>query len=227
MLREFAPGEVWLAEMPFGRLGFHVGARMTIVRLPSGELWVHSPIALTPELRQAVEPLGRVRSLIVPSKMHTAHLAEWADAYPQATVHAVAGARDTLGRTPRPELLGDAPHASWGDVIDQSILRGSAIYDEADFLHRSSRTLILTDLCFHVPEDSGASTRLWANALGVLGRLSSSRSFVLTMKDRAAARASIERILEWDFDRVVISHGQVTERDGKRQFHQAFAWLLR
>jgi hypothetical protein len=47
------------------------------------------------------------------------------------------------------------------------------------------------------------------------------------MKDRAAARASIERILEWDFDRIVISHGEVTERDGKRQFQQAFAWLLR
>lgn len=227
MLREFAPGQVWLAEMPFGRLGFHVGARMTVVRLPSGELWVHSPIALTPELRQAVAPLGEVAHLVVPSKMHVAHLAEWADAFPQARVYAVAGARDSLRRNPRPELLADAPDAAWAGIIAQSLIRGSAVYDEVDFVHQPSGTLILTDLCFHVPEESGASTRLWAKALGVLGHLSSSRSFILTMKDRAAARASIEHILEWDFDRIVISHGEVTERDGKRQFRQAFAWLLR
>ena len=28
------------------------------------------------------------------------------------------------------------------------------------------------------------------------------------IRDRAAARSSLQRILEWDFDRVVVTHGE-------------------
>jgi len=227
MLQEFVPAEVWLAEMPFGRFGFNVGARMTVVRLPSGGLWVHSPIALTPELREAVESLGEVSHLVSPTRFHVAHLSEWAHAFPQAKVHAAAAARDRVGLTPRPELLRDEPDPAWHGVLEQSAVHGSALYDEVDFHHRPSGTLILSDLCFHIPEGCSWSTRLWASSLGVLGHLSSSRSFVLTVKNRPAARASVERILAWDFDRVIISHGEVTIREGKERFREAFAWLLR
>lgn len=227
MLRELAPGEVWTAEMPFARLGFHVGARMTVVRLPSGELFVHSPIELTPALREAVEAHGTVVHLIAPSRMHVGHVAEWAEAFPQARIHAVEGAAKALSSLRQVELLGDTPPAAWAGVLEQVLFRGSSLYDEIDFVHLPSRTLILTDLCFHIPEESRGTTRLWAKALDILGHLSASRSFVLTMRDRAAARASIERILSWDFERVVIAHGKITERDGKAQFRQAFAWLLR
>ena len=34
------------------------------------------------------------------------------------------------------------------------------------------------------------------------------------IRDRAAARASLERILAWDFDRVIVAHGDVLERGG-------------
>lgn len=32
-------------------------------------------------------------------------------------------------------------------------------------------------------------------------------------KDKAAAKASLERILEWDFYRINIAHGNLTETD--------------
>ncbi|MCH7600214.1 MAG: DUF4336 domain-containing protein, partial [Myxococcales bacterium] len=35
----------------------------------------------------------------------------------------------------------------------------------------------------------------------------------------------IDRILEWDFDRVTVTHGQVLESGGRAKLEQAFAWL--
>ncbi|MCG7533934.1 DUF4336 domain-containing protein [Pseudoalteromonas sp. OOF1S-7] len=44
--------------------------RMTIVRLPCGGLWVHSPICLTPGLREQVDALGPVTYLVAPNHLH-------------------------------------------------------------------------------------------------------------------------------------------------------------
>jgi len=227
MLREFVPGQVWLAEIPFSRLGFDIGARMTVIPLPDGSLFIHSPVALTPDLRRDVDALGPVRHLVAPSGMHYLHLAEWAEAYPDAQPYVAAGLRDKVKLPRRPELLSDAAPGAWADVIEQVAVQGNALYDEVDFFHRPSRTLVLTDLCFNVREDSSWSTRAWAAGLGVLGMLSSSRSFVVTIRDRPAARRTIERILAWDFDGVVIAHGDPVREDAKAQFRRAYAWLLR
>jgi len=62
--------------------------------------------------------------------------------------------------------------------------------------------------------------------MGVLDHLAPSRMFRLFLRDRQAARQSLERILAWDFDRVIVSHGDIVETGGGNQFRQAFAWLL-
>jgi hypothetical protein len=101
------------------------------------------------------------------------------------------------------------------------------LYDETDFFHPATRTLVLTDLCFNIPPNRGWSTRLWARALGVLGRLSVSRSFGWTIRDRAAASASLQRMLEWDFDRVLLTHGDLVESAGRAAFERAVAPFAR
>lgn len=227
MLSEFVPGQVWVAEMPFGRLGFQIGARMTVIPLPDGSLFVHSPIALTDELRQEIDALGPVRHLIAPSKMHYLHLTEWVDAYPEAQPYIAPALRDRVELGRMPELLSATAPSAWAEVIEQACVLGNTMYDEVDFYHRPSGTLILTDLCFNVPQSSSWSTRMWAAGLDILGVLSCSRSFIVTVKDRAAVRRAIEQMLSWDFDRVIISHGDPVKQGGKEQFRKAFAWLLR
>lgn len=227
MLREFVPGQVWFAEVPFQRLGFNVGARMTVLALPDGSLFVHSPIGLTEELRRDVDALGPVRHLVAPSGMHYLHLAEWVEAYPEAQPYLAPALRDKVKLPRKPEILTATAPAAWSEVMEQVPVLGNSLYDEVDFFHRPSRSLILTDLCFNIPESSKGTTRMWAAALGILGGLSSSRSFIVTIRDRPAARATIERILEWDFDRVIISHGDPVAQDGKAEFRRAYSWLLR
>ena len=38
-------------------------------------------------------------------------------------------------------------------------------------------------------------------------------------------KASIQQVLEWDFDRIIVGHGEVVETGGKEALRQAYAWL--
>jgi hypothetical protein len=48
---------------------------------------------------------------------------------------------------------------------------------------------------------------------------------VALLRPRTPARRSLDRILDWDFDRVVMSHGEVASTGGHRLVEQAFAFL--
>ena len=42
----------------------------------------------------------------------------------------------------------------------------------------------------------------------------------------AETKTAIERILAWDFDRVVLSHGEVLETGGRDALRDSYRWLL-
>jgi hypothetical protein len=226
MLQELAARQLWIAEMPAQKMGFEYGARMTVVRLPDGGLFLHSPIELGDPLKRELDALGPVRAIISPTRFHITHVPEFARAYPEARIYAAPGSESKLKGLLSPGVLGDTPEPAWAEVVDQAVFRGSSLYDEVDFFHWPSGTLILTDLLFNIPTNRSWTTRVMAAMLGVLGRPSPSRSFRWTMRDKAAIRASLERILAWDFDRIILSHGDFVETGGKAVFRRAFAWLL-
>lgn len=62
--------DLWCATHRFTAWGLPISSRMTVVRLPGGDLWLHSPIPIGAELRRELEALGRVAYLVAPSKTH-------------------------------------------------------------------------------------------------------------------------------------------------------------
>src|SRR5262245_10833879 len=58
--------------------------RMTVVRLSTGDLFLHSPIKFTAGLANELLGLGAVRHLVSPNQFHYAHIGEWAKAFPDA-----------------------------------------------------------------------------------------------------------------------------------------------
>ncbi|MGD8324418.1 MAG: DUF4336 domain-containing protein, partial [Gammaproteobacteria bacterium] len=94
MLTEFG-NSLYVADGPSVLFfGFPYPTRMALARLASGEVWVWSPIALTPELASAAEAIGPVRYIVSPNKLHHLFLQEWIDRWPEARVYAPPG----LGR---------------------------------------------------------------------------------------------------------------------------------
>ena len=48
---------------------------------------------------------------------------------------------------------------------------------------------------------------------------------ILAAREQGAV-ASLERILSWDFDRVVVAHGDVLEHGGRDALRHGYRWLL-
>lgn len=226
VLRALAPG-IHVVERPFRFRGVEIGTRATIVTLGSGELLVHSPVRFGDDLRAALAPLGPVRHLVAPNRMHHLALADWARAYPDARLHAAPG---LAGK--RPDLAfatvldGVAPRA-WAGEVAQCPLLGAPRYDEIAFLHRASGTLLLADALFGWGPEHPLLTRLSARLFGAYGRWARPHNAIFgAIAQPAALRESIERVLAWDFDRIVICHGRIVERGGREVLREAYGFLL-
>jgi hypothetical protein len=217
--------DLWEIDAPMNVIGMALGHRMTIARLPDRTLWLHSPVAYSPELAVALNELGPTSHIVAPNAMHDTYLEGWFAACPAAQFHGARGFAKF-----RPDLkftatLGDEPPAAWSVVFDQLRLHGMPRLNEIVFLHRASRTLILTDLVFNLGADMPLLSRALLRINGCYDCLAVSRLLRTTIKDRAALRASLDRMFAWDFDRVVVSHGRNLEAGAKDALRTALAFL--
>jgi hypothetical protein len=105
---------------------------VTVIRFNDRTLMLHSPVALEPPLKRALDELGQVRWIVGPSRVHHVFIGGWF-----------------------------GPH----------------------------------------------------------------RLIRFAIRDRGAARRSIDCILEWDFDRIIMSHGAVVASGGRAVLKEAFAFL--
>jgi Domain of unknown function (DUF4336) len=223
-LQPLAPN-LWVIDFPLRVGGLQLGTRTTVVRLASGGVWLHSPGPLQPEHVTAVAALGPVQALVAPNAMHHLSLAQNVYSFPRATVH-VSPALPTKLKPSFPyEVLSEEPPALWKDEISQHLVGGLPKLQEVVFLHHASRTLILTDLAFHIRHSDSWFTRLFMRLNGAYGHFGPSRIFRSLVKDRVALRASLGLIQTWDFDRVIVAHGEVLEREGKQAMHRRYAWV--
>jgi hypothetical protein len=39
----------------------------------------------------------------------------------------------------------------------------------------------------------------------------------MAVRDKAAFQRSVEALTKWDFDRIIVGHGEIVETDGKRR----------
>lgn len=216
---------LWVAEHPLKAMGMELGRRMTVVRLRDGGLWLHSVGRLVPEVRAWLDGLGPVAFVVSPSLTHRRWMEEYAAAYPEAVLVASPGLAGKRPDIAFDRTLGDRPEHEWAGALDQVVVPIRGDYREVVFLHRPSRTLILTDLCFNIPSARGLVTTTLARLLGTHERFAASRLLRLILADRPATRAALTRVLAWDFDRVIIGHGVIQETGGNAALEDAFAWL--
>jgi hypothetical protein len=218
---------VWIAEAPLRFYGIPFGTRMTVVQLADGGLFVHSPLPPAPELRDEIDALGPVRHVVSPNKLHHLYLGDFRHAYPSAKLFASPGLAKKRRDLRFDGQLGDTADPGWAADLDQTVLRGSRVMEEVVFFHAVSRTLIVADLCEHFGPWSPRLTRLVARIGNMYGKPRMPPDWQLSFRDRQATRTSFERILSWDFDRVILAHGALIERDAHDIFERAYAWALR
>jgi hypothetical protein len=222
--------DLWTWEEPLRYLGFEMGRRMTVVRLSGGGLLVHSPARLSDELRDELERLGEVRFVVPASVLHGhLHMGDYRAAYPGAKLFAVPGLEGRRTDLSFDGELGAAPEREWASDLDQARFEGHRVgrrvLNEIEFLHRSSRSLIAGDLCFNIGPSWPLRTRLLAWGPRMRRRVGPTVAFRFFIRDREAARRSVERILAWDFDRILPGHGEIVESGGKESLRRGLSWL--
>jgi hypothetical protein len=218
--------DLWIHCVPYRAMGLAIGRQLVVARLPDGGLWIHSPIPWTAELRSEISTLGEVRHVVGPNRFHDECLREFQAEYPAAHFHAAPGlAADRRDIRFTAEPLSDSPCPDWKEVIDQHLVRGMPRLNEIVFFHRPSRSLLIADLAFNFGEEANWLLKLVIKVGGTWGHFAPSRFCRGMMKDRAAVRTSIEAILRWDFDRIIVGHGHNIETGGREVLRAAFAFL--
>ncbi|GAX29490.1 hypothetical protein FisN_16Hh067 [Fistulifera solaris] len=86
------PGQIWTYDQIQGIVNVNVPVRQTVIALQGGGLWVHNPVAPTPQLRHMMEQLiqqyGPIKHIVLGSVAveHKATFGAFASYYPGATV---------------------------------------------------------------------------------------------------------------------------------------------
>jgi hypothetical protein len=224
-MRSLGPN-LWIVDRPQRFYGLEVGTRMSVIRLDDGSLLLHSPVVLDPDLRRELDAIGRVRFAVAPNRVHHLHAGEVAQVYPEARLWIGPGLERKRPDLKFVAILDDEAPAEWRGQVDQTFFRGRPYENEVVFLHRASRTLIMCDLAFNFGPKTALPTRVLMTLIRSYGHFGPSTLDPLLIRDRPAARASLERILAWDFDRVVVAHGDVLETGGHEALREGYAWLL-
>ena len=224
-LRQLAD-DLWIADRPQRFYGLAVGARMTVMRLADASLLLHSPIALDDGVRRELDALGTVRYAVAPNRVHHLYAGKVVEAYPESRLWIAPGLERKRPDLRYVAMLGDEAPAEWRRQVDQTFFRGRPYENEVVFCHRASRTLILCDLAFNFGPSAALTTRILMSLIRSYGTFGPTKLDPLLIRDRPAARASLERILAWDFDRVIVAHGEVLEHGGPALLRSGYAWLL-
>lgn len=223
-------GDLYLVDGPVVRdMGMRFDTRMTVARLRDGSVWVASPVPASFATLAAVAALGPVRYLVSPTPRHFWRLNAWHVLFPDAELWSSPMTPVTLkkGDLPLTGILGDQVPAGWAADLDQVLLRGNRWLNEVIFFHARSRTLLVEDVIqIHEPR-RGHPLR---NALLAFGGVAvptggTARDIRLGFRDKAAARESIDKLLRFDFDRLVLAHGPVVTDTARQTVQHAFAWL--
>jgi hypothetical protein len=207
---------VWTAEQDYATpfLG-NVGIRSTVVRLRNNELFIHSPIQLTENIRRDLIKLGTPRFLIGTQSTVAPYFAQYQDAFPTIKLFGSPGLLRKHHDIRFYGTLRDGPEVpAWSLEIDQHVISGKKSYEETIFFHRASGTLIVADLFCALPaSDNWLQTQARQFFAGK-SAISISRKIRQALRGNANIKQST---LAWLADcqprQIVMGHGAIFDGD--------------
>ena len=224
---------LWVAEQPLKFMGLPVGTRMTVIRLVDNFLLLISPIQITSEIKQQLDDLGTVKYLIAPNLFHYLYLADCQKTYPQALVLAPPGLKAKQSNLKINSTF-TQDDIKFDSQLEYTLFEGFQVLivsqiktvNEIVFYHPSTKTLIITDSAFNFDRSFPLITQFTARIIGSYQQLKPSWLEKIAVKDKQKTKQSIEQILSWDFERVIMGHGKIVETNAKQQLATGYQWLV-
>jgi hypothetical protein len=204
--------------------GVELGARMTVIDLDGqGELFVHSPIRLTEAVKNQLSELGTVKYVVAPNKWHHLFIADFKREYPNAQFFCAPGLETKKSDFKFDGVINGEQTFPWNSNLEHKLVEGVPIFNEVVFYHGYSKTLILTDLAIHICRCDSLYSRIILKLIGSYGKFGWAKlEKKLYIRDKSAFRTSIDHICEWDFEKILLTHGLPLTENGKSKFIEAF-----
>ena len=164
--------------------------------------------------------------MVAPNRQHHFFIRDFIAIYPDALLFVSPDLPQKFRDLPFDGVLGEQPEPGWRDALDQVPIRGNIFHDEVVFFHRHSQTLIVADLCISGHPEQPPLTRFVLWLAGVYQKPGPLLDVKLAYLDRKAARKSLEKVMDWDFDQMIITHGHLVKSGAKKVFYRAYQFLL-
>jgi len=194
---------------------------MTIARTGDGSLAVHSAIACDEATMAAIDALGELRTIVVPSGLHRIDAPAYQARYPGARVLAMPASQRKVARAVAVD--GGYELLPRGDELAVEPLAGVA--KEAALVHRAAdgETLIFNDALMNLPRALPGWKGFLVKLVDETGALDVTRTARIALVDDKRAYATCLRALAArpSLRRIVPGHGALVLDDAAAQLHAA------
>jgi hypothetical protein len=213
--------DVLLMSFPWRALGIDFRRNVTLLRLADGRVVVHSTAPFTEQDIAAIRRFGEPSWLVEATLMHDTFAKQARAALPDVPYLAPEGFAKATG-VQTESLL--PPPQEWNGEIDVFKIDGVRMNEHALF-HRRSRTLVVADMFFSFSDETSGWPRFFIQRVMRLPRLFGISLLYrrLVIQDKAAFERSMRRLLNLDFERLVVAHWQPIQIEAKRAVAEAVA----
>ena len=220
MLEEIAPN-LSIQRHSLNIVGCKMGRVVSLIRLNSGKVIVHSTAKFSPKDIHVISEYGDPAWMIEATNFHDTYAQDGRQAFADIPYFTPSGFKysESLSCSSMKELP-----AEWGDEIKVVRIDGMPNIQEHAVYHFASKTLIVADLFFNIAPDSGWWTRNFLRAtVGISEYPGISRLYKHYIKDREAFANSMQKISSLDFEKIVVAHGKPIVDDAKKVFVELLA----
>lgn len=210
---------LWIQEFHLQNLGAEQGRVVTVIRLTSGKLVIHSTAPFSADDVSGMVALGQPGWLVEAMLLHDTFAKEGQAAFPSIPYLAPEGFDDAAKVATQPLV---PPPEEWSGQLEVLLIEGMPKLLEHVFFHVSSRTLIVADFVFNFDYRGNWWERfLRRYIMGLKHEPSINRVFKAFISDEAAFKQSVAKMMAWDFDRIIVGHKEIVESGGQAKVQQA------
>ena len=200
--------------------GLTVAVRSVAIQTRDGVI-ILSPINFTPQQRAQIVAMGKVVAIIEPSLFHSAFAVRAKNWFPTAELWGSPGAPEKHPQIGWNKTLHQDPWPYAPD-LQTIFVRGAPKLGESVFYHTATKTLFVTDLVFNMKKTHGLLAPVMFRWLGIYNKFTVGSFMKKMVDDPLLLREALNEILNLDFERVVMAHGEVVTTNAKSMLAGAF-----
>lgn len=230
-LIEYIKDQIWILEYPIRFAGLDLFGRMTIVKLDNGDLFIHDPCEISDSVKCEIDAIGEVKYIIAPGSYHHLFVSDFQQKYPNAETFLCPGLERKRPDIKFDWILGNRPDHRWNNIFDQVVIQGTKYIWEVAFIHKPTKTLILTDLLENIGDDFKHPTsfllRFWWKVIyRMWNNPKAAPEYQMGWGRKDILRSGLNKILSWKAERVILSHGEMIENNVTSILRSAWSKVL-